>query len=214
MIKFLEKYLITNWWIPILLFGISMLHFIFAPMLTGSGFGFYLLAIFSGILLISAVVQFFKGRIFIGLFQIAFIAVPLLFLGLVTYVFVGFVGQLESIGNNQLAYDSIQPLIEEKTDLVIPDDYEVWENTIQHTEGAIDSDYSLELTLVYNDWDEAAIMRQIHYHSELESEKGVWKKYNDGYDFIHHNNEINRAEPFYFKVDTVLNEITLNLSHL
>lgn len=46
------------------------------------------------------------------------------------------------------------------------------------------------------------------------SEKGIWKRDSNGFDFEHNGNDINRAEPFYFKVDTLSNTIELNLSHL
>lgn len=116
--------------------------------------------------------------------------------------------------DGELALDRIEPLIEEKTDLIIPEDFKVLENLIEHTEGAFDSDYSIGLTIEYKQSDEKKIVEQILKSTELESNKGSWKKYDSGFNFEHNNNEINRAEPFYFKVDTLTNIMELNLSHL
>ncbi|WP_047788547.1 hypothetical protein [Tenacibaculum mesophilum] len=210
MTKILKKYLVTKWWIPILLFGISIILFISGAILPNTDFGFYLLIFFGFVLLISSVLQFFKRRILIGFFQLSFLAVPILFFGFMAYMFAGIMNKPDG----ELALDRIEPLIEEKTDLIIPEDFKVLENLIEHTEGAFDSDYSIGLTIEYKQSDEKKIVEQILKSTELESNKGSWKKYGSGFNFEHNNNEINRAEPFYFKVDTLTNIMELNLSHL
>ena len=116
--------------------------------------------------------------------------------------------------NGELAIDRIEPLIKEKTDLIIPKDYETLENLIEHTEGAFDSDYSIGLKIKYQESEEKQITEQIHNGIKSKSDKGIWKRYVNGFDFEHNENEINRAEPFYFKVDTLSNTIELNLIHL
>ncbi len=126
------------------------------------------------------------------------------------YLFAGMMNKPDG----ELALDRIEPLIKEKTDLIIPKDFEVLKNLIEHTEGAFDSDYSIGLTIEYKESDEKNIVKQIIKSAELESDKGSWKKYDSGFDFEHKYNEINRAEPFYFKVDTLNNKMELNLSHL
>ncbi|KAF9659839.1 hypothetical protein ABMY20_01955 [Tenacibaculum sp. SSH1-16] len=210
MTEILKKYLVTKWWIPILLFGISIILFISGAILPNTDFGFYLLIFFGFVLLISSVLQFFKRRILIGFFQLSFLAVPILFFGFMAYMFAGIMNKPDG----ELALDRIEPLIEEKTDLIIPEDFKVLENLIEHTEGAFDSDYSIGLTIEYKQSDEKKIVEQILKSTELESNKGSWKKYDSGFNFEHNNNEINRAEPFYFKVDTLTNIMELNLSHL
>lgn len=210
MTEILKKYLVTKWWIPILLFGISIILFISGAILPSTDFGFYLLVFFGFTLLISSVLQFFNGKILIGFFQLSFLAVPILFIGFMAYVFAGMMNKPDG----ELALDRIEPLIKEKTDLIIPKDFEVLENLIEHTEGAFDSDYSIGLTIEYKESDEKNIVEQILKSAELESDKGLWKSYAKGFDFEHNHNEINRAEPFYFKVDTLNNKMELNLSHL
>ena len=210
MTEILKKYLVTKWWIPILLFGISIILFISGAILPNTDFGFYLLIFFGFVLLISSVLQFIKGRILIGFFQLSFLAVPILFFGFMAYMFAGMMNKPDG----ELALDRIEPLIEEKTDLIIPKDFKVLENLIEHTEGAFDSDYSIGLTIEYKQSDEKNIIEQILKSAELESDKGLWKKYDSGFDYEHNYNEINRAEPFYFKVDTLNNKMELNLSHL
>ncbi|GAB1858451.1 hypothetical protein MHTCC0001_32880 [Flavobacteriaceae bacterium MHTCC 0001] len=116
--------------------------------------------------------------------------------------------------NGELAKDRIEPLIKEKTDLIIPKDYKILKNLIEHTEGAFDSDYSIGLTIEYLESDEKIITEQILKSMISDSDKGSWRKFENGFDFEHNNNEINIAEPFYFKVDTLNNKIELNLRHL
>ena len=210
MTEILKKYLVTKWWIPIFLFGISIILFISGAILPITDFGFYSVVLFGIILLISSVWQLFKGKIVIGFFQLSILAVPFLFLGFMAYLFAGMMNKPDG----ELALDRIEPLIKEKTDLTIPKDFEILENLIEHTEGAFDSDYSIGLTIKYKESDEKNIVEQILKSAELESDKGSWKKYDSGFDFEHKYNEINRAEPFYFKVDTLNNKMELNLSHL
>ncbi|CAM1361057.1 membrane hypothetical protein [Tenacibaculum litoreum] len=210
MTEILKKYLVTKWWIPILLFGISIVLFISGAILPNTEFGFYSLVFFGAVLLISSVWQLFKGKIIIGFLQLSILGTPFLFLGFMTYLFTGIMNKPDG----ELVLDRIEPLIKEKTDLIIPQDFEVLENLIEHTEGAFNSDYSIGLTIKYKESDEKNILEQILNSAELESDKGSWKKYDNGFDFEHNYDEINRAEPFYFKVDTLNNKIELNLSHL
>jgi len=210
MTEILKKYIVTKWWLPILLFGISIILFISDIILPNTDFGLYTLFLFGVILLISTIWQFFKGKILIGFFQLSILATPILFFGFMIYLFAGMMNKPDG----ELAFDRIEPLIKEKTDLIIPKDFEVLENLIEHTEGAFDSDYSIGLTIEYKESDEKNIIEQILKSSELESDKGSWKEYSSGFEFEHKYNEINSAEPFYFKVDTLNNKMELNLSHL
>ena len=210
MTEILKKYLVTKWWVPIFLFGISIILFISGAILPNTDFGFYSLVFFGIILLISSVWQLFKGKIVIGFFQLSILAVPFLFLGFMAYLFAGMMNKPDG----ELALDRIEPLIKEKTDLTIPKDFEVLENLIEHTEGAFDSDYSIGLKIKYQESEEKHITEQIQNGIKSESKNGIWKRYKNGFDFEHKENEINRAEPFYFKVDTLSNTIELNLMHL
>jgi len=210
MTDILKKYILTKWWLPILLFGISIILFISDIILTNSDFGFYTLLLFGILLLISAAWQFFKGKLVIGFFQLSILTTPILFFGFMIYLFTGMMNKPKG----KVALDRIEPLIKEKTDLIIPKEIEVLENLIEHTEGAFDSDYSIGLTIEYKEADEKNIVEQILKSTELKSDKGSWKKHNNGFDFEHKYNEINRAEPFYFKLDTLNNIMELNLSHL
>ena len=210
MTRILKKYLVVKWWIPILLFGIAIILFISGTILPNTAFGFYTLVFFGIVLLVSSIWQLFKGKVVIGFLQLSILVVPVLSVGLMVYLFAGIMNKPDG----ELALDRIKPLFKEKTDLIIPQDYEVLENLIEHTEGAFDSDYSIALTIEYKESDEENIVEQILKSMELQSDKGMWTKYNMGFDFEYNNNEINRAEPFYFKVDTLHNKIELNLSHL
>ena len=210
MTEILKKYLVIKWWLPILFFGISIILFISGTILPNTDFGFYVVLFFGIVLLISTIWQFFKGKIAIGFLQLSILAIPILFFGFMVYLFAGMMNKPDG----ELTLDRIEPLIQEKTDLTIPKDFEILENLIEHTEGAFDSDYSIGLTIRYNESDEKNIVEQILKSAELESDKGLCKNYANGFDFEHNNNEINRAEPFYFKVDTLNNKMELNLNHL
>ncbi|MBC3846815.1 NAD(P)-dependent oxidoreductase [Winogradskyella echinorum] len=210
MTEILKKYLVIKWWLPILVFGISIILFISGAILPNTDFAFYTVLFFGVVLLISTIWQFLKGKIAIGFLQLSILAIPILFFGFMVYLFSGMMNKPDG----ELALDRIEHLIQEKTDLTIPKDFEILENLIEHTEGALDSDYFIGLTIQYNEYDEKNIVEQILKSAELKSDKGSWKKYDNGFDFEHNKNEINRAEPFYFKVDTLNNKMELNLSHL
>ena len=210
MTEILKKYLITKWWIPILLFGISIILSISSSLLNNANIGFYTVLFFGMVLLISAIWQFFEGKIAIGFLQLSILALPFLILGFMIYLFAGIMDKPDG----ELALERIEPLIQEKTDLVIPKDFEVLLNLIENTEGAFDSDYSISLTIKYKEHDEKKIVEQIVKHAELKSDKGFWKNYAHGFDFEINNSETNSAEPFYFQVDTLNNKMNLDLSHL
>tara|TARA_R110002050_G_scaffold299255_1_gene464326 strand:+ start:2942 stop:3574 length:633 start_codon:yes stop_codon:yes gene_type:complete len=210
MTELLKKYLVIKWWIPLLLFGTSIFIFINGTIFPNTDFGFYVLISSGFILLISSIWQVFKGKKTIALLQFSILIIPILFFGFMVYLFAGMMDK----PNGELAIDRIEPLIKEKTDLIIPKDYETLENLIEHTEGAFDSDYSIGLKIKYQESEEKQITEQIHNGIKSKSDKGIWKRYVNGFDFEHNENEINRAEPFYFKVDTLSNTIELNLIHL
>ena len=210
MTELLKKYLVVKWWIPLLFFGISFIIFITGIILPNTDFGFNLFAFSVLILLISSIWQIIKGKKKTGFALLSTALTPIFALGFMVYLFAGTMNKPDE----KLASERIEPLIREKTDLTIPNDFEILENLIEHTEGAFDSDYSIGLTIEYKESDEKNIVEQILKSAELESDKGSWKKYDNGYDFEHKYNEINRAEPFYFKVDTLNNKMELNLSHL
>ena len=145
MTDILKKYILTKWWLPILLFGISIILFISDIILTNSDFGFYTLLLFGILLLISAAWQFFKGKLVIGFFQLSILTTPILFFGFMIYLFTGMMNKPKG----KVALDRIEPLIKEKTDLIIPKEIEVLENLIEHTEGAFDSDYSIAVSYTH-----------------------------------------------------------------
>ena len=210
MTELLKKYLVIEWWIPVLFFGISILLFLSDVILSNTDFGFYLL-IFSGfVLLFSTVWQLFKGKKLVALLQFFILIIPMLFFGFMLVIFAGMMNKPDS----ELSLEGIKPLIIEKTNLTIPKDFEILENLIEHTEGAFDSDYSILLKIKYQESEEKYITEQIHNGIKSKSENGIWKPNENGFDFKHNANEINRAEPFYFEVDTLSNTIKLNLTHL
>ena len=75
-------------------------------------------------------------------------------------------------------------------------------------------DYSIILKLKYEEIDEKRITKQINNSTKLNSKKGTWKNYDNGYIFEHVANEQNSAEPFHIKIDTLLNNIELYITHL
>ncbi|TRZ43150.1 hypothetical protein [Robertkochia solimangrovi] len=210
MTELLKKYLVIKWWIPLLFFGISFIFFITGIILPNTDFGFNLFAFSFLILLISSIWQIIKGKKKTGFALLSIAITPILALGSMVYLFAGTMNKPDG----ELALDRIEPLIKEKTDLIIPKGFEVLKNLIEHTEGAFDSDYSIGLIIEYKESDEQNIVEQILKSAEMESDKGSWKKYESGFDFEYNYNEINRAELFYFKVDTLNNKMELNLSHL
>lgn len=210
MTELLKKYLVVQWGFPLFFFGISFIIFINGIIFPNTDFGFYLFAFSALILLISSILQIKQGKIKIGLALFSTSLTPFFALGFMVYLFAGTTNKPDG----KLALDRIEPLIKEKTDLVIPNDFEILKNLIEHTEGAFDSDYSIGLKIKYQESDENHITQQIHNGMNYKSEKGIWKRDSNGFDFEHNENEINRTEPFYFKVDTLSNTIELNLRHL
>jgi len=210
MIETLKKYLIRKWWIPVLLFILSIFLFLGNYLFPETDFSFYLMISAGFILFLAGIWQFFAGSKFMGVLQLSVLLIPLFFFGLMVYLFSGMLSKPDG----ELSIARIEPLIKEKTKLNIPKEYEILENLIEHTEGAFDSDYSIGLKIKYKESDEKFITEQIHNGMKSNSEKGIWKRYVSGFDFEHNENEINRAEPFYFKVDTLSNTIELNLMHL
>ena len=196
----------SNLWI----FKVKRDIFITETVFQNTDLAFYVLLLSGFILLISSVWQLFQGKKTIALIQLSILVIPILFLGFMVYLFAGMINKPD----NRLTIETIAPLIKEKTNLIIPKDFKVLDNLIEHTEGAFDSDYSLFLTIEYKESDEKNIREQILKNIEVASDKGLWKNYSNGFDFEHNNNEINQVEPFYFKVDTLKNKIELNLSHL
>lgn len=210
MIKILKKYLVIKWWIPLLLLGVSFILFIKDTILPNTNFSLYLLLFSALILFISSIWQLFKGSKIIGFLQFSVLVIPTLFFGFMIYLFAEMMYKPDS----KLALKNIEPVIKEKTDLTIPKEFEILKNLIKHTEEALDSDYSIQLTIKYKEAEEKYITEQILEKMDSKSEKGIWKYCENGFDFEPSENENNRAEPFYFKVDTLSNKIELNLFHL
>ena len=210
MTELLKKYLVIKWWIPLLFFGISFIIFITGIILPNTDFGFNLFAFSILILIISSIWQIIKGKKKTGFALLSTALTPIFGIVFMVYLFAGTMNKPDG----ELALNRIEPLIKEKTDLSIPNDFEVLKNLIEHTEGAFDSDYSIGLKIKYPESEEKHITEQIHNGIKSTSEKGIWKRNQNGFDFEHNGNEINRAEPFYLKVDTISNTIELNLTHL
>lgn len=210
MTEILKKYLVTEWWIPVLFFLISVFLFFTDIILSNTDFGFYILVLSGFLLFISIIWQLLKGKKLIALLQFFILIIPISLFGFMIYIFAGMMNKPDG----ELAIERIETLIIEKTDLIIPDEIKVLRNLIEHTEGAFDSDYSIGLSIEYLESDEKHITEQILKSMSLESEKGSWKKFENGFDFKHNYNEINECEPFNFKVDTLNNKIELDLFHL
>ena len=210
MTNFIKKNSIIKNWFPVFFFIISLIVYFNNFTFLNTDFSFYLLIISSLILLISAIFHFINERINIGCLQVIILIIPVLLIGFGLIFMLG----VERSTKDKLSQEEMTFLIKDKTDFNLPEQFEVLENKIEHTEGAFDSDYSIKLTIKYNESDEKNIIEQIIKSMKLESEKGLWKDYDNGFDFEHSYNEINRAEPFYFIVDTLNNKMELNLSHL
>ena len=210
MTNFIKKNSIIKNWFPVFFFIISLIVYFNNFTFLNTDFSFYLLIISSLILLISAIFHFINERINIGCLQVIILIIPVLLIGFGLIFMLG----VERSTKDKLSQEEMTFLIKDKTDFNLPEQFELLENKIEHTEGAFDSDYSIKLTIKYNESDEKNIIEQIIKSMKLESEKGLWKDYDNGFDFEHSYNEINRAEPFYFIVDTLNNKMELNLSHL
>ena len=210
MTELLKKYLLVKWWFPLLLFGLSLFQLIKSPILPNTDFSIIFFILSGLILLASSIWHLFKGNKIIGFLQLVALVIPILFLGFMIYLFAGIMDKPDG----ELTFERIEPLIKEKTDLTIPKDFEILENLIEHTQGAFDSDYSIGLKIKYQESEEKYVTEQILYGKSSKSDKGIWKQYENGFDFEHSENEMNKAEPFYFKVDTLSNTIELNLMHL
>ena len=123
-------------------------------------------------------------------------------------------------------------LIQEKSGLFISENFQVLQDSVIHTEGAFDLDYTFHLNLKYQDSIENNIVEQIKkstYFDTLQTmnygdstwnitlsktEKGIWTTEENGFRFLHSNNEANTKEPFNLKVDTSSNNIDLIIIHL
>ncbi len=210
MIELLKKYLFIKWWIPLLFFGISFFIFITGIILPNTDFGFNLFAFSVLTLIISSIWQIIKGKKKTGFALLSTALTPIFALGFMVYLFAGTINKPDE----ELASERIEQLIREKTDLTIPIDFKILKNLIEHTEGAFDSDYSIGLKIIYQESEEKHITAQIHNGIKLKSKKGIWKRNLNGFDFEPNGIQINRAEPFNFKVDTLSNTIELILIHL
>ena len=155
MLEILKKYLVLKWWIPTILFGISIIILLTETIFPDENSRFYTMIFFAVFLLVSIIWQFFRGKIIIGLFQLSVLAAPFLFLGLLVFMFAG----VMDTPDGEVAVDRIELLIKKKTDLVIPRDFVVLENLIEHTEGALDSDYSIKLKIEYQEIDQKKVCR-------------------------------------------------------
>jgi hypothetical protein len=204
-----KKSIIKNWF-PVFLFIISSFIYFTNSIFPNTDFSFYLLLISSLILLISAISHFINERNNIGCLQIIILIIPVFLIGLGMIFMLG----VERRNKDKLSQEDMTSLVKDKTDFSLPKQFEVLENKIEHTEEAFGSDYSIILTIEYKESDEKNIIEQILKSAELESDNGSWKKYDSGFDFKHNYKEINRAETFYFKVDTLNNKMELNLNHL
>ena len=189
MIEILKKYLVVKWWLPLLFFVISFILFISDTIFPNTNFGLYLFAFSSLILLISSIWQIIKGKKKIGFALLSTLLTPLFALGFIVYLFAGTMNKPDE----KLSVERLESLIREKTGLTIPNDFEILKNLIVHTEGAFDSDYSIGLKIEYKESDEKNILEQIIDNENSKSDKGIWKHYENGFDFEHNNNEINRA---------------------
>jgi len=228
MILILKKYLVQIWWIPLLVFVLSIILLFTDAIFPNSGFTLFLTYLTGFILFVSCIWQFIIGNKLIALFQFSTLVVVIMIFGYIIYI----ISIMFDRPDSSLSETRIQSLIKNKTDFIIPKDYEVSKNLIHHTEGAFDSDYSIELTIKYQSSEEKYIVEQI-INSELfditktqnytdpiwtkindNTEKGIWSKKENGFNFLHCDNDKNRSEPFYFEIDTLNNIIELNLSHL
>jgi len=123
-------------------------------------------------------------------------------------------------------------LIKEKTDLIINENFQILEDSVIHTEGAFDLDYTYNLKIKYDQKAEKNIVEQItnsmffdtirilNYADpiwkfiNLKTEKGIWAIEENSFQFLHCDNEINNREPFSLEIDTLTNKIDLTLIHL
>lgn len=136
------------------------------------------------------------------------------------------------VENEKEAIAYVKSIFLEKTDLQLPEHYEILRDSVAHTEGAFDSDYSYYLTLHYADKDEKDLVTQIKHsvyfdsltyqdwanpiweRIEKKTSKGIWVYDEVGFQFIHCNNDTNRFEPFNLTIDTLQNSLALDLFHL
>ena len=77
MRAFLKKYVFVNWWIPPLLYGISLLLFINGLNKPDGYFGLFAPLGAGSLLLVAAIWQLFWGKIVIGLLQLLILLVPI-----------------------------------------------------------------------------------------------------------------------------------------
>ena len=82
------------------------------------------------LLIISSIWQIIKGKKKTGFALLSTALTPIFALGFMVYLFAGTMNKPDE----KLASERIEPLIREKTDLTIPNDFEILENLIEHTE--------------------------------------------------------------------------------
>ncbi|MFD2915483.1 hypothetical protein [Psychroserpens luteus] len=229
MTDLLKKYLLIKWWFPLLFFLISCLTLYLTIGWTNRIISEYFFWLTAVILFISTIWQFTDGKWYLSILQFSVLIVP-------TVAFAGLLilGQIlnEKSEPREWTKNNMIGLIQEKTDLKLSENFKIITDSVQHTEGAFDSDYSYELIIEYQELEEIQIKEQIknsvlfdtintRYNPksvwkiiDSKTDKGIWTYYNNGFEFLHCDNHKNRPEPFYFTIDTLKNKIELNLQHL
>ena len=231
----LEKYFLKKWWLPILLVLVICILFIIGIKYNNS-----ILRPISKIFLYIAIViaviscfwQFLNGKWYLAILQ--FIGFLILIGSVLSFeVIVAFNRIDNKLSNSQSSNpQEISSLIKKKTDLELENNFIILKDDIKHTEGAFDSDYSYELIIKYQDFEKHKIKNQIlnsilfdttntRYNPKSiwkiinsKTDKGIWTYSKYGFEFLHCDNDKNRPEPFYIRVDTLTNRIELNLMHL
>ncbi len=79
-----------------------------------------------------------------------------------------------------LYLESIEPVIKEKTDLIIPKKYEILENSRRNEDR---DGYGIGLIIKYQESEEKYITEQILNSMDSKSDKGIWRYYENGFDF-------------------------------
>ncbi len=198
----MKKYLLEKWWFPLLLFVLSILQFILFPILPNTDFSIIFVVLSGLTLFASSIWQLFKGSKIIGISLLAVLVMPILISGSMIYLFSEMMNSLD----RGLYLESIEPVIKEKTDLIIPKKYEILENSRRNEDR---DGYGIGLIIKYQESEEKYITEQILNSMDSKSDKGIWRYYENGFDFEHSENENNRAQPYYSKVDTLSNTIEL-----
>ena len=195
-IKKIFDVILNTWYIPVLLFLMALYINI----------GIWFSIICAILLIVAAIKNFNNHKILKGVIQILTLIIPILVICIGLYLMM--IASVMDKPDELVSASKVFSLIKEKADLTLPHKIEINESILKHTEGAIDSDYKIDIELTYNEYDEEFIQNQINKPNK----NGAWSRDKNNFNF--ELKDEYTSEPIILRLDTKNNKIYFTLIHL